>query len=252
MRLLIGTADKTQHLLDSADPKGFLLIDDGPIADAFLERFPNAREFNTTASFNPLRNIDYKRARDFASLLYSISPQGENTLTVRNGRRALVRLLLKKPSRLDRLPQPSTDPEIEAVGMIDEVLVSPILRNVFCRTPNFFFPKNIVARINRAELGDFDALVLATLLIGQFKGQVIVPDGGFYLRDFYTSLIRQNRLVVGLNYLAELPEKLQQAVLSIPSKIISKTTREDAERLIFYVNPTGNPNNLMSDEVFTV
>jgi hypothetical protein len=42
-------------------------------------------------SFNPLKDIDYKKARELADVLYTISPQGENTLTVGNGRRALLK-----------------------------------------------------------------------------------------------------------------------------------------------------------------
>jgi hypothetical protein len=44
--------------------------------------------------FNPLKDIDYKKARELAELLYTIAPQGENTLTVRNGKRALLKALL--------------------------------------------------------------------------------------------------------------------------------------------------------------
>ena len=46
-------------------------------------------------SFNPLTNIDYKKAREIADILYTVSPQGENTLTVRNGKRALLKMLLE-------------------------------------------------------------------------------------------------------------------------------------------------------------
>ena len=66
--LRIGSADKTQRLLELAD-RNFLLIDDGPIADAFLEHRP-ARLFDIQKhSFNPLRRIDYRRAREFAEAL---------------------------------------------------------------------------------------------------------------------------------------------------------------------------------------
>jgi hypothetical protein len=83
---LIGTADKTDRLLQLAGDH-FLLIDDGPIADAFLvER--TCRLFDITKhSFNPLKDIDYKRARDIAQALYTASPEGRDTLTVRNGKR---------------------------------------------------------------------------------------------------------------------------------------------------------------------
>jgi len=37
-------------------------------------------------SFNPLKDITYRKAREIADILYTVSPQGENTLTVRNGK----------------------------------------------------------------------------------------------------------------------------------------------------------------------
>jgi hypothetical protein len=37
--------------------------------------------------------------------------------------------------------------------------------------------------MNRAELCDFDALVLGLFLMSHFKGPVVVPDFGFYGRD---------------------------------------------------------------------
>ncbi len=42
--------------------------------------------------------------------------------------------------------------------------------------------------------------------------QIIIPDFDFYARDFHASLIRQNRLAVGLNALAELDRNMQQMV----------------------------------------
>lgn len=249
--LLIGDYDKTELLLQKAQPH-FLVIDDGPIAETFLAAFPTANLFDPTKhSFNPLQGIDYKRARDFAAAIYTASPGGENTLTVRNGKRTLVKLLLSGIPRLDKLPKPVKDDPglIEALATIDDLLISPVLKQVLCRplTESFSFKGSVVAKIDRALLGDFDAFILATLLIGQFKGQVIVPDFGFYGREFHMSLIRQNCLVAGLNFLEELPPKLQQAMLVIKDKWPEKVTRRDAERLIFYTDtPQGNPTNLMA------
>lgn len=233
---IIGIEDKTTRLLEITK-LGFLLIDDGAIADAFVDRF-NARVFDPTMhSFNPLKGMDYKRARDFAAILYTASAQGENTLTVRNGKRALTRILLANPTRLDRLRFDSSDAEQEAKGMIDDLLLSPILKQVLCTPDNqFSFKGSVVARINRAELGDFDAFILAALLMGQTKGQVIVPDFGSYGRELHTSLIRQNRLTAGVNYLAELTPKLQQALLTIKDKTAYRTTLEDARTLQPYFN----------------
>jgi hypothetical protein len=52
-----------------------------------------------------------------------------------------------------------------------------------------------LARINHAELGRFDALVLGLLLIAQFKGQLVIPSFGFYGRDAHVNLIEEGRLI---------------------------------------------------------
>jgi hypothetical protein len=92
----------------------------------------------------------------------------------------------------------------------------------------------IMARIDRAELGDFDALVLGLLLMAHFKGQVIVQDLGFYGRDCHVALIREERLIAGVNFLGELPVKLRQASLLIGEKIPRGATLQDAETLAEY------------------
>jgi hypothetical protein len=240
--LIIGTNDKTDRLLELARP-GFLLIDDGEIASVFLEQFPQAHVFDPlTDGFNPLKDIDYKRARDLAALLYAITPAGQDTLTARNGRRSLVKLLLEA-DRLDRL---SKHADQEAAAMIDDLLLSPVLRSVLCGDRQFNFSvgtnrrRSIIARLDRAVIGDFDALVLGSLLLGLYKGQVIVPDGGFYLKDMHISLLRQNRLILGGNFLDELPAKLKNAVLLIKDKTAVGCTWEDAQTLAAYARLTPN------------
>jgi hypothetical protein len=162
-------------------PKGgFLLIDDE------VRDIPRSRIFDPLKHcFNPLKNLEYKKARELAELLYTLSPQGENTLTVRNGKRALLKALLEA----GRLDEVKGDEEVS--GMVGDLLASPVLKRVFCETePVFSFKpgSRIQARINRAELGEFDALVLGLFLIANYKGQVVVPDFGFYGRDAHTSL----------------------------------------------------------------
>jgi len=204
--------------------RGLLIDDEAP-------QIPRARIFDPLKhSFNPLAHLDYKEARQIAEVLYTVSPQGENTLTVRNGKRALLRALLDA-KRLDKV---KGDEEVGA--MIDDILMSPVLKRVFCGKPNFSFePRSmIVARLNRAELGDFDALVLALLLMAHYKGQVVVPDFGFYGREAHVSLIRENRLIAGVNTLAELPVKLRQVALLIKDKEAAGATAEDAETLAIY------------------
>jgi hypothetical protein len=207
---------------------GYLLIDDE------TRDIPRARVFDVAKhSFNPLKGIDYKKARELADLLYTISPQGENTLTVRNGKRDLLRVLLDA-ERLDRIRYDKGDEEVE--GMIEDLLASAVLKRVLCNPINFSFNPNsvILARVSRKDLGEFDALVLGLFLMSHFKGPVIVPDFGFYGRDAHVSLIREGRLIAGVNTLAELPPLLRRQVLLIKDKVASGTTVEDAETLAAY------------------
>ena len=211
--------------------RGYSVRRHGLLIDDEVRQIPRAKIFDPLKhSFNPLAHLGYKEAREIADVLYTVSPQGENTLTVRNGKRALLRALLGA----DRLDKVRGDEEVSA--MVDDILMSPILRKVFCGRPNFTLtPRSmIVARLNRAELGDFDALVLGLLLMASYKGQVIIPDFGFYGRDAHVSLIREGRLIAGVNTLAELPVKLRNAVLLIKDKEAAGATYEDAETLAKY------------------
>jgi hypothetical protein len=182
-------------------------------------------------SFNPLKDIDYRKARALADLIYTVYPQGENTLKVREGRWSLLPALLAS-NRLDKV-----DGNEEVQGVLGDLLQSPVLRRVLCSNANqFSFNPNslILARINRAELGDFDALVLGLLLIEQFKGQVVVPDFGFYGRETHVSLIREDRLIAGVNFLGELTPRLRNEALLIDDKTASGATFPDAELLADY------------------
>jgi hypothetical protein len=237
--LYLGS-DKSR-ILDNTEP-GALLIDDGPLVDDFVQRF-RAKVFDPAKhSFNPLAGIDHKRARDIARAIYSADPQaGQSTLTVRNGRRALARMLLAA-GRLDKLTGDSKDPAVaEALGTVDDLLFSPVVRQVLCGRINFRPGKaSIVARLDRAELGEEEALILALLLIGQHQGQVIVPDFGFYGRPLHMSLIRQGRLTAGLNALSDLgkpDDKLRQAMLTIKDKHGAGCLYEDALELAKYLCP---------------
>jgi hypothetical protein len=90
-KLIIGLADKTEYLYAK---QGFLLIDDGPICDAFLKRYKRPKEFDPRKhSFNSLWNMTVRKARDLTATFYG--PEGKDTLTVRNGRRALTQMLAK-------------------------------------------------------------------------------------------------------------------------------------------------------------
>lgn len=230
-RIIIGFDKHIEDFIPKQ--RGFLLIHDDDV-DIYRRRVFDPHQH----TLNPLKRLDYKSARQLADVLYTIYPQGENTLTVRSGKRELLKALLSN-RHLDKI---EANEEIE--DMVSDILMSPILRRVLTRDTNFSFTttRNIHARINRTELGDFDALVLGLVLINHWKGQVVVPDGGFYLRDSHVSLVRDNRLICGVNYLDELPNKLKAAVLSIKDKQPSRVLYNDAvilanfERLLPHTN----------------
>ena len=215
-------------------PKGGCLF----IADEVPD-VSRARVFDPLKhSFNPLDGIDYRKAREIAEILYTVSPQGENTLTVRNGKRALLRMLLDGRKRLndDVKPGRKDDAANEAQAAIDDLLMSPVLKRVLCNRTNFSFnPRStILARVSRTDLGDFDALVLGLFLIAHFRGQLVIPDFGFYGRDAHMAHVRQGRLIAGVDVLNELPPKLRQGMLLIKDKRASGATFEDAETLAQY------------------
>lgn len=220
----------------------FLLITD-EVPDIYRARvFDPAKD-----CFNPLKGISYRKARELAEVLYVITPGGENTLTVRNGRRELLKSVMTA-RRFDKLK--GTE-EVEA--LISDILQSPVLRRVLCSSDNqFSFSERsrIVARINRAELGEFDAFVLGALLMNHYQGTVVVDDLGFYGRDVHCSLIRENRFVARVNFLKELPEKLRKSVLSITDKKTRGCLFEDAELLAKYaghIPGTNAFNDFVSD-----
>jgi hypothetical protein len=76
--------------------------------------------------------------------------------------------------------------------------------------------------------------VLGLFLMAYYKGRPVVPDLGFYGRDAHVRLIREGRLIAGVNFLSELPPKLKNAVLLIEDKEGSGTTYQDAETLARY------------------
>ena len=63
---------------------------------------------------------------------------------------------------------------------------------------------------------------------------MIVQDFGFCGREAHVSLMRKNRLIVGVNFLGELAAKLRNAMLLIKEKAASGATVDDAETLARY------------------
>jgi hypothetical protein len=70
--------------------------------------------------------------------------------------------------------------------------------------------------------------------MAHFKGQLVIPDFGFYGCELHQADIREGRLIAGVNFLGEFPVKLRQAALLIDDKVPSRTTMEDAETIAQY------------------
>lgn len=219
--LILGTADKSPQLLEAAR-EPFLSIVSTKTAADFKRAFPGAKVFNRrNHSFAVKR--DYESVRDFADILFP----DKDLMTYRNGKRALTELLLDTTTPLHKLDGDTKDPAIaEALATVKDLLLSPVLKRVLTRRPNFDFSGSVIACLD--GMNREDARILAALCIGQAKGHVLVEQFGLYGRPLHLSLIDEGRLTAGVTFLAQLPLSLQQALLTMPDKYGAGCTHEDA------------------------
>jgi len=256
--LIVGFDDKTDFILSQLDfSQPTLIVDDGPLLDA-LELpstrldFSQSREIVrldwTRHHLNPLQHIDYLQACDLLAAFQATFPAGQNTLTKEGAWDWLLEAFLgaAKGERLDKLFRAKFDDPgyVSAQRMVRRLMRSPLLKQVLCAPTNFPMDAVVLARISRATLGDFDSFVLGNLLINQFQGQVIVIDGGFYLRDHHIRLIRQGRLFLCVDYLEQLSPSLREAALGIRDKVAFRTSQNDADILKLYFRSVLNPDIL--------
>lgn len=61
----------------------------------------------------------------------------------------------------------------------------------------------MIVRLNRKEIGDENAKLIASILISQFKGQIVIEHFGCYARPFHAALMRESRLIAGERVAAE-------------------------------------------------
>jgi hypothetical protein len=215
---------------------GFLYIGDG-VPDVGKRRH---RVFDPLKhSVNPLDQLDYRKACDFLDMIDALFSRGDNTLTKDTGLDFIAEALEGDVRRLDKLvPEPkrtSTTGHVWAYGRMQKILRSPVLRPVLCSPrKQFSLADNsiVLARLNRKELGEFDAVVLGLVLMMSYKGQIVVDDFGFYGREAHASLLREDRLIAGLNFFDEIvSNKLQNALMQIDEKVLSGATYPDAKRV---------------------
>jgi hypothetical protein len=198
---------------------------------------------------NPVLNVDYHYAVSFVEAIDAVFSRGESTLTKDTGLDFILQALLSKPTSLQTLiPEPgkkSTPGHIWAYNKVNRILLSPTLRRVFDpKRPQFNFNRSgiFLVHINRAELVEFDALFLGLILMSVYRAQLVVPDLGFYGRNVHTNLIRQKRLIAGLNYLDEVPVPLRRALLSIKDIHASGVQYDDAVLLAKHAGLKPDPS----------
>jgi hypothetical protein len=139
------------------------------------------------------KNINYRSACDFVEIIDALFSRGENTLTKDTGLDFIHDALEAAPKTLETLiEQPDrkgSTGHVWAYSKIRRILRSHVLFRVLCNPTNFSFNPNakIQARINRAELGDFDALAIGLFLMSHYRGQLVIPDLGFYGREAHIS-----------------------------------------------------------------
>lgn len=210
--------------------------------------FPQARLFDPFEhQFNPLRKLDYLKECTIVEIFDALFDPESTTLTKSSGLDYIAEALQTKPRFLyDLVPKPdkkSTTGHVWAYSKVQKILRSPVLRKVLCSPPNFSFNKRsvILARINRSELGRFDALVLGLFIMAEFKGQIVVPNFGFYARPFHADLIEEERIICSVRTLSQIKDAtLRDECLLIEEKIGAHTTVSDAKTLMDY---EGTPDN---------
>jgi len=181
--------------------------------DDHVPTVPYARYFKPEEdTFNILRNITDKKAKELTRIIYTYLEGGTTTLTVRNGKIELP-YALKSINKLDKLSG------TEELDMIRRgLLFSSTIRHILCspkQSVSFNPRAKLIARLNRSELGDDDALLIGQLLISEYKGLVVIPHLEFYGKDFHTYLIREDRLIAGIDTFANVTPKLRSALMTM-------------------------------------
>jgi hypothetical protein len=222
-------------------PKGGCLLLDG--REWTIPAWRRPRVFDPrTCSFNPLADLDYRKRCDIVDVFDVLFSRGETTLTKDMGLEFIADLLEREPKSFKELADMIDEPDkksspghIWAYNKVRRFMRSPVLSKVFCERPNFSFKRGSVnhARIDRAELGPFDANALGLFLIAQFPGQIIVPNYGPYARPFHTALIEQGRLIAGVRMLSQLKGELHDMAL-LMEKEAAGCTYDDAAEIAKY------------------
>jgi hypothetical protein len=207
-------------------PKGGFLFINDEVPEVPSWRRPRLFDPHTDC-FNPLEDLDYKKgAGDRGGPVHDFTTGREHADRAKRQAGAPESPLEGRAIRRGAGRRGSGRDDRRYLGVAHP-------QRVLCSPSNFTFNPNSVnlVKLDRAELGQFDALVLGLVLMAHFKGQIVVPDFGFCGRDVHVGLTRETRLIAGVNTQEELSPKLRESVLLMKEKKGARATFEDAETL---------------------
>lgn len=178
-------------------PKGGCLVIDDDVWP-----IPRARVFDPTIhTVNPLQHLDYRKICDLIEVFDALFPRGDSTLTKDTGLEAIAEALEASPaSFMGLIPQPdktSSTGQIWAFGKVRRLMRSPVLKTMLGGRTNFSFnPRStILARVNRKELGDFDAKAITYFLIAHYPGTIVIPRYRSYFHPSHLPMLLDGRLI---------------------------------------------------------
>lgn len=261
--LILGT-EKTQTILELLpESEPYLLLDHGPVIAA--QKLPTKRREKSTLPsikrldlskdhLNPLDGIKHTdegmlKADYFLEVLNAAYPAGKNTLTKQDAEDTILHALVGNKTRtLSHLIPRPLDPKnrgaVDAYRTIQNVLLYPVLERVLDHpTTSFRMDGIVVAHLDPAVLGPRVCFILGNLLIASYPGLVVIPDFGFYAIPSHIQLMRQGRLIAGVNMLAEprLTPEIRSNLLLMAERIGCHTTFEDAKVLAEYAHLLPDP-----------
>jgi len=215
----------------------YLLLDNGDVINKlfFPKNWHIERLDFSKNRLDLLKDITYERASLYADAFEASFPGGPTTLQKQESGIVFLESLVSEPKSLDTLirkpKKTDSNGHHAAYGKMQRIFLSPVLSSFLSGPTNFSLSGVVLARLD-TRLTRFDRILLANILASAYPHQVIITDLGQYACDIHRTLLRENRLIAGVNSLAEVP--FQDELFSIEHKIGAKTTAKDAETLADY------------------
>lgn len=225
--------------IDVPVPRGGSLLIDREFRDVPDWRHP--RRFDPFKDcFNPLADLDYRKACMIVDIYSALFPAGGTTLTKEAGLDYIGELLDKRPTSFAELLQMIGKPDKKNAGEVwaytktRRILRSPVLSKVFNGTVTFSMKKGSVnqARLNPKELVGFDLRALGWFLMAQAPGHIAIPSYRPYVHDMHSNFLEEERMTIGVPTLATL--KGLQEFVPVMQRIPMRCSYDDAVEIAKY------------------